>query len=45
VNRLVQGFISLVVGAALAALVAVGLVASQSGSPEAVSTDVITYDD
>jgi len=44
VNSLAQGLISVVVGALVAFLATFGLVTSQSGSPEPVSTDVITYD-
>lgn len=43
-NRLVQGFISMVVGAVIAFLAMFGLVNSQSASPEPTGADVITYD-
>lgn len=43
-NRLVQGLISMVVGAVVAFLAMFGLVNSQTASPEPTSTDVITYD-
>lgn len=43
-NSLAQGVISVVVGAVVASLATFGLVTSQSGSPEPVSTDVVTYD-
>ncbi len=44
-NSLAQGLISVVVGGMVALLATFGLVTSQSGSPEPVSTDVVTYDD
>lgn len=43
-NSLAQGLISVVVGGLVAFLATFALVTSQSGSPEPVSTDVVTYD-
>jgi hypothetical protein len=45
VNSLVQGLISIVVGAVLATVTAIGLVSSQTAAPEPTApADLITYD-
>jgi hypothetical protein len=44
VNSLAQVLLSIAVGAVVAVLATFGLVTSQTGSPDPVSTDVVTYD-
>jgi hypothetical protein len=44
VNSVAQVLISIVVGGVVAVLATFGLVTSQTGTPDPVSTDVVTYD-